>query len=547
MESFVVRRDKKVKVRPHPDKYADVAFGSVLELWQPVYNEYLKCEKEALEAYDLHTEEAADRCIVLQSRAEQLKKEFVPIRDLHHKLNSALVVAEREAVFCRAEHKFVVGIVWRKLTIAIKRRLNKYMQKSAADAEERKRKRTASAEGGATPSEVATVAAAPPTPVPALGKRNGVEAEPGKTLENHACERKRAVQKYSAKGKGKRAGSWKTEVSKRRTTALSGQRLENAGCKIKDVKLAYKWHGKIFKSYCGHTFVIRFDRIWCMCCSVYLDPRDLAQHIHGRKKAFLAGKMTVHAKNLATFEHKGSTQNDIVVAIQQWETRDQPQGRGLAQQTKEFRFAVVDMAYDIDLTADQLAKARPRLERWAKESMGSVLGGNGVMKFGEAVEIKESNARNKLLAGCFAEFGFIFDGTPTFADAEAVLFTVVDRLTWRLMQVLVRVRFLVRSLNGDGTCEMLEDTIADTPMKAENARIALCDRCATNLAGIRIFNEQGFPVRNCTVGPCASHTVVHSGDNFNAPISARFFKLYTKMVKNPGSVARIVIFEVFGY
>ena len=133
------------------------------------------------------------------------------------------------------------------------------MKKNAEELEAQKHKQTAAAEDRA--ANTTTCNAAAPSPIAIGGTPGSMDCdEPGKILENHACEQKRLVQKYVSKSK-KHSGSSKAEVSKRRTTALSGQCLKNAHHKIMNMDLTYKWHGKSFASYVGHTLVIQFSQV----------------------------------------------------------------------------------------------------------------------------------------------------------------------------------------------------------------------------------------------------------------------------------------------
>ena len=87
-----------------------------------------------------------------------------------------------------------------------------------------------------------------------------------------------------------------------------------------------------------------------------------------------------------------------------------------------------------------------------------------------------------VLNRCYPEFGIIEDDTPSFAEAKVIIMTVVTRDTFEALELLVRVRFLKKSLNAEDSAAILEAAIEDKSrcnmrlldMRSAPTRIPLC-------------------------------------------------------------------------
>ena len=134
----------------------------------------------------------------------------------------------------------------------------------------------------------------------------------------------------------------------------------------------------------------------------------------------------------------------------------------------------------------------------------------------------------------FNEFGLIFDGTPSFAEAEAVKVRVVTH-NWEIAEPLVRVGIFKHKLNAENIANNLLFTIKKQLKKNEKHWLtSQQDRASTNqsaLKKIRNTTLHANPVRN----DCCSHTLHNSGGemtkNNRAKFCEDFRKKYQSVIK----------------
>ena len=156
--------------------------------------------------------------------------------------------------------------------------------------------------------------------------------------------------------------------------------------------------------------------------------------------------------------------------------------------TRILRFQVVETMHAATCLAGQIALMRPYLQRWGNADIGTAKGGGGLAQFHEPVGKHEEQQMRSFLRRCYPEYGVIFDATPSFAEAVAIIYTVVTK-DWVLHKVLYSCKFLKKGLNGEDTRTLLDEQIAESPMTLEGLRPAMCDRCMVNSKGLRLLAE----------------------------------------------------------
>ena len=125
--------------------------------------------------------------------------------------------------------------------------------------------------------------------------------------------------------------------------------------------------------------------------------------------------------------------------------------------------------------------------------------------------IKE-DIRNLLSEGCHAEFSLTFDGTPAFAEAEAIIIRVVTK-DYKILELLVKCNLFKMKLNGIQLGNHIVSTI--TSELGKNVKDWLSsqqDRASTNKAVLRHIKELLANIQ-ISINFCCSHTLSNAGKN----------------------------------
>ena len=118
--------------------------------------------------------------------------------------------------------------------------------------------------------------------------------------------------------------------------------------------------------------------------------------------------------------------------------------------------------------------------------------------------------RNVVGKGSFAEFSLTFDGTPAFAEAEAIIIRVVTR-DYHIVELLVKCTLFRNKLNSKQLANHILSTIIERLKKDIKDWVAAQqDRASTNKADLKEIVRR-FPNVNLSKYYCCSHTI-NNGD-----------------------------------
>ena len=92
----------------------------------------------------------------------------------------------------------------------------------------------------------------------------------------------------------------------------------------------------------------------------------------------------------------------------------------------------------------------PRLEKWAGMQLGTVGGEDGLGRYAKPVHIRENDVLYALMKQCCPGYGLILDGTPSFADAEAIMLTLVNKNILQIYTLLMHLKLLERKGKSGG-------------------------------------------------------------------------------------------------
>ena len=162
--------------------------------------------------------------------------------------------------------------------------------------------------------------------------------------------------------------------------------------------------------------------------------------------------------------------------------------------------------------------------------------------------IKE-DTRKILNDGSYPEFSLTFDGTPAFAEAEAIIIRVVTK-EYKILELLVKCNLFKEKLNGVQLANHIVSTIKSRLGKDLKDWIASQqDRASTNKAALTHLKKLLADIQ-ISINFCCSHTLNNAGKKMigkdgSAPYAEEFRKIFQNVIQYPGK-ARDCATKVFG-
>lgn len=172
---------------------------------------------------------------------------------------------------------------------------------------------------------------------------------------------------------------------------------------------------------------------------------------------------------------------DISEVIQKWSQECSPEGMTLDMNERIFRYELVEMCFNSDVAMAKLREMLPYIQKWARRNAGNI---RNLFDMVTPIHMKKVSEIDLFLVGCFSEYGLICDGTPSFAEAEAIILTVVTT-TWAMVDILIRVRFMDGSSSGDDTVLMIKESVEERGRRLRDLRPVMADRASANKKAIR--------------------------------------------------------------
>jgi len=151
--------------------------------------------------------------------------------------------------------------------------------------------------------------------------------------------------------------------------------------------------------------------------------------------------------------------------------------------------------------------------------------------------------------GCYDEFGVTFDGTPSFAEAEAIVFRVVTK-DWEVVEILVRCGLYRKKLDKEELSSHIIDAITTrAALQLTNWMSTHQDRARVNKGALGEVKRK-FPDATPAENYCTTHTVNNAGkkamgDEGVATFAHLFRKSWQAVINTPGK-ARGRFAELFG-
>ena len=218
--------------------------------------------------------------------------------------------------------------------------------------------------------------------------------------------------------------------------------------------------------------------------------------------------------------------------------------------TLEYRMKALRAAalYNVPIT-NICGIAKDWVDEYAKESLGNR--SDFVSLAAPALHKALTQRIQNILggAGCYDEFAVTFDGTPSFAEAEAIVVRIVSK-DWDVIELLVRCGLYAKKLDANELKSHLIDTITNrVGLELKHWLSTHQDRAKTNKAALKkVWDEEtdAKPAEN----DCCSHTISNAGkqtlgDKGKGAFAESFRKMFQAIINQPG-VARNRASEVMG-
>ena len=304
-----------------------------------------------------------------------------------------------------------------------------------------------------------------------------------------------------------------------------------------DTKMAtkYTWRQCSFTNYLDSTFYYENGDSLCRACSTPVAWLAWSQHIHGPDLS----KESKHEANVKLLEAGAKKQASLIECIRRLEAQFDVAGQTLHFKTKACRADFVLMCFECNVALAGSGAMARRYEEGFKVQIGDP---TKLDRYLPAVAYYELDRLRDLIAGSFPEFGAIVDGSPHFAEAEAIMLRVVTK-KWKIVVVVIRVALLTKTPISDVLLRTYLWALARLNLKLTDQRAIMMDRAAVNGAMVsKLMRDHGVKGLSAK---CCSHTIVRVGTYFSVKVCTSLFSCITSMFQHPGN-ARVLFVEVFG-
>lgn len=252
-------------------------------------------------------------------------------------------------------------------------------------------------------------------------------------------------------------------------------------------------------------------KLFCNACREELSLKLSIIKLHIASSKHIAGK-----ESLAKIEAR---ERDIAKALQSYDKQENPSGQTLPEAHRVYRIKVVTTFLKAGVPLNKLHHFRDLLEERAYK-LADPRGMHDLIPFvadDEQNRIKQEIDRK--------DVGVIFDGTTRLGEAIAVIVRFVD--DWDIVQRLIRVQLLVKSMTGEEIARELVNVISvEYGIGVNRLLAAMHDRASANtvaMTTIKVLYPNMFDVG------CYSHTLDHVGERFKTPVLDDFIRLWISL------------------
>ena len=268
--------------------------------------------------------------------------------------------------------------------------------------------------------------------------------------------------------------------------------------------------------------VLQRGQVYCQVCCKAQKTERLGEHLATAK----------HRNQLPDFLAKQNARQASLVEMVDRRAANGLQGQTLDRATHQYRrdvYAAILASPGISLRAFQGMK-------WMMDlHTGKDLGEVRDYSRNYLNEFKEDVVKHlkSIFAGSFEQIATIIDGTPSFANAEAIIVRSVRKKDWQLLELLVRVELFQGSLKSDAIANhVIQALRVRCEIDPDNWMANMMDRASTNLCAMNRIRER--TAYDPSDKPCNSHTLCKPGDRMEdgCLFAKEWRKIWINVVKN---------------
>lgn len=278
----------------------------------------------------------------------------------------------------------------------------------------------------------------------------------------------------------------------------------------------------------GHGFVWENGVILCMTCNGknINEPRRMQRHILS----------TNHKNNIDNLK-ESKVKTTVTITQLKSVKGDNERQHSVTPEIQAYRCEALRQVGKANISLSSFGNLSAWIDKNSQSNLSLGYATDLPRSYAETVLGQLIKEIRDLSLNCFPEYGIIFDGTPSFAEAEAIKLRFVT-YEYEIVEVLVRVALFEKKLNGDNIASHLLETIMlRLGLRLEDWYTSQQDRASTNSAAIKKIKEMhknATPTENY----CNTHTLSNAGNVLikmeNIPNCFNFRKRYQKIIQYPG-------------
>ena len=252
-------------------------------------------------------------------------------------------------------------------------------------------------------------------------------------------------------------------------------------------------------------------KLFCNACREELSLKLSIIKLHIASSKHVAGKEALAKRE--------SRERDIAEAMQLYDKQEQPSGQTLPEAQRVYRIKVVTTFLKAGVPLNKLHHFQDLLEERAYK-LGDTRGMHDLIPF---VADDEQKRIKKEVEG--KDVSVVFDGTTRLGEALAVIVRFVD--DWQILQRLIRVQLLVKSMTGEEIARELVNALSvEYGIGVNRLLAAMHDRASANTVAMTTIKVL-YP--NLLDIGCYSHTLDHVGERFKTPTLDDFIRLWISL------------------
>ena len=269
------------------------------------------------------------------------------------------------------------------------------------------------------------------------------------------------------------------------------------------------------------------NHIFCVACKSRISaPRKILQHCEAKS----------HERKAAIFDDEKVKREKTLMQLGAVTTEVSPQA--LTDEQRQYRISALLACAKANLSMSSFQELAPWVDQHSKNglNLGWV---KDIPRFwsSSCLDLLVTEIKN-VLQNSFKEYGALWDGTPSFAEAEAIVLRGVTH-NLDIYELLISVKLFSKKLKGLNLANNLVQTfVGRFNLDLKDWLNSGQDRASTNKLAIKSIKEsnEGFlKDANPTRDDCIPHTLNNCGKQLvnrcNAPYAHDFRKKFQSVVQ----------------